>query len=171
MDILIGFAILFLVWYRKSLFGKRDGPKVSESRVVEDITDGGGSFPLEVVGEYYNAENSSLLQNRREEIRFALMTLYPESKNAYSKTAVSVWAGKDKLGHLSKEDARVYRQMHGAKRTQALGIIQGGKLLNAAGSTPPSGAGLMAPASFIGEASTTVSLFPPERQSAIGTTS
>lgn len=97
----------------------------------------GGSSPLEVVGESHYQENLWRIVGQRplgrERVRMeVVVALFPELDNHYDSNAVSVWIGDLQVGHLSAEDADVYRggilavQQRVAQRVGLHGAIAGG---------------------------------------------
>lgn len=97
----------------------------------------GGASPLEVVGESHYQENLwRIVGGRtpgRERVRMEIIVaIFPEPDNHYDPNAVSVWVGDLQVGHLSAEDAEVYRggilavQQRVAQRVGLRGAIAGG---------------------------------------------
>jgi hypothetical protein len=108
------------------LFGHHD--RVSERRVREDagriedrpdwMRDGAkaalleGDCDLEVVGESFYQDNLWRLAAARpgEPVRVEVIAvLVAEDGNPYDSNAIAVWIDGRKVGHLSRENARVYR--------------------------------------------------------------
>lgn len=102
-----------------------DIPTFLNHQKAKDITDGDGTFALEVFGEHLS---EYLAKIKRTKIKFAECLLHPEEKNPYDKKAVAVWLGAEKIGQLSQSDARSYRKFYGEKSFSVLGIIQGGNI-------------------------------------------
>jgi hypothetical protein len=73
----------------------------------------GGSVSLEVVGESHYQDNLWQLvggADRSERVRVKITAvLAAEPDNPYDANAVAVWIDGLKVGHLSREDARLYR--------------------------------------------------------------
>lgn len=85
-----------------------------------------GKFKQKVVGEYFNREGvlqvAGTLSNLNEKIEVILLL---ETDNTHDKNAVGVYHGSIKMGHLSKEDAILFRQKYAAlgSRFSCLGKI------------------------------------------------
>jgi len=79
---------------------------------------GNGEFGLEVVGEsFYREEIAAIAQNRADERAwvYCTATLVPEDTNPHDTEAVGVFIAGSKVGHLSREHARIYRGLTWAR--------------------------------------------------------
>jgi hypothetical protein len=72
----------------------------------------GGSEPLEVVGEsFYQEALRKIAGPTTEYVRIPVIgTLLPEVDNQYDANATSVWVSGLKVGHLSRDDAALFRK-------------------------------------------------------------
>ena len=90
------------------------------------------SWPgVDVVGESYYDEalrNIARKLPKLSALTYLTLSLVPENDNAYDANAVAVYAERQKIGHLSREDAARYRSILQNEVTTADGVITGGKI-------------------------------------------
>lgn len=98
----------------------------------------GGSFSFEIVGEAnYQPTLRRLVGSENAARGDSLFTakLVPENGNAYDDKAVGVYIGGQKVGHLSRQEARSFRRRLGAKKltgcvTTCPATIFGGRVVD-----------------------------------------
>ncbi len=100
-----------------NFLNKLFGAKAKTHSIEDDDVDivilpGPGRFSLEVVGESYYQENLEAIcgpRKERGENRVVEVTLILDNNNPYDNKAVRVEVEGKKVGHLSREVARKYR--------------------------------------------------------------
>ena len=87
-------------------------------------------FPTPVVGTSYHQRALEVICARQQDYGQATWThdarLIPEEDHPYDQTAVRVEIEGQKVGHLSRANAVLYREKHGKSAIQCNAIIAGG---------------------------------------------
>lgn len=92
---------------------------------VEGVLVEGDGNSVEVVGESHYLDALIAITGRRgtEHVRYPVMAaLVREPENAYDDQAVAIWIEGQRVGHLSRSDARAYQPV-------LLELVEQGKVL------------------------------------------
>jgi len=124
--LVVGFLVVRWVW---RLLLRAGRPRRGVQLTYTLRTSAAADYPIEVVGESHYQDALATIAGGRDEEGVELempAELVPEADNPFDDNAVAVMIRGRKVGHLARDEAKVYRKKIGRKPLACAALITGG---------------------------------------------